>query len=194
MKLIKNKKNGFTLTETLMSLAIAAIIIISVFLIYPKVRNHSIILTETSHISQIYTAVKSLYSSTSTYSGLGTTPIISPAQIFPDDMLSHNDNLKWGINKWGGYVVVDANNVSPSNVSNSSFTIQYTDVPNDLCADLVNANQSVFYNIYVSPNVTGVPASKNQGNLVKNAGVYSLTDTVKACNQGTKASVSFLAL
>lgn len=48
----------------------------------------------------------------------------------------------WGISSWGGYVVVDANDVSPSGLAASSFTISYSDVPDSVCIKLISAVES----------------------------------------------------
>ncbi|EPK8924962.1 MULTISPECIES: type 4 pilus major pilin [Klebsiella pneumoniae complex] len=165
---------------------------------YPKVRDARYVDIEAKHIGQIYASVRNVYAGQPDYSGLATTAVAIPAQFFPDDMLKKN--IIWGISSWGGYVVVDANDVSPSGLAASSFTISYSDVPDSVCIRLITAVEGAFYNIYISNqkgiNSGGESASKNYGTLVKQNG--NNTDIALAsstCQSGGQNNrIVFLAL
>ncbi|HFI5594339.1 TPA: type 4 pilus major pilin [Raoultella planticola] len=100
----------------------------------------------------------------------------------------------------GGYVVVDANDVSPSGLAASSFTISYSDVPDSVCIRLISAVESSFYNIYVSNlkgiNGSGESAGKNYGIMVKQNGAGTdITLMTSTCNSGGQNNrIVFLAL
>lgn len=183
---------GFSMLELLLVLGIIAGLIVSAFIIYPKVKNAQYIDIESKHISQIYAAVKSTYSGKSDYAGLSTTVIARPAQFFPDDMLTNK--ITWGISAWGGYVVVDAVSDSPSKTSNSAFAITYSDVPSDICVRLISAVQNSFYNIYVA-NKKGI-SEKNIGTLVKSNGdELDLEATANVCSaEKTNNQISFVSI
>lgn len=120
--------------ELLLVLGIVAALIVASFIGYPKVRDARYVDIEAKHIGQIHASVRNVYAGQPDYSGLATTAVAIPAQFLPDDMLSKN--ITWGISSWGGYVVVDANDISPSGLAASSFTISYSDVPDSVCIKL----------------------------------------------------------
>lgn len=160
----RRSKKGFSLLELLLVMGVIAALIASAFIAYPKVRDARYLDIEAKHIGQIIASVKSTYVGQYSYSGLATTVVAIPAQFFPEDMLKKN--ITWGVSSWGGYVVVDSNNVSPSGTSNASFTITYSDVPANICAKLIASVNNSFYNIYIY-NAKGVNGNKNAGTLVK---------------------------
>ncbi|WP_077269449.1 prepilin-type N-terminal cleavage/methylation domain-containing protein [Klebsiella pneumoniae] len=83
----KNKQ-GFSLLELLLVLGIIAALVVSAFIVYPKVRDARYVDIEAKHIGQIYASVKNVYTGQPNYSGLATTAVAMPAQFFPDDMIS----------------------------------------------------------------------------------------------------------
>lgn len=70
MKKIKSLKKGFTLFETMLTIAVAAIIMIGVFIIYEKVSTHIKIKRQIEAIIYIKNEVTHLYSSKNNYEGL----------------------------------------------------------------------------------------------------------------------------
>lgn len=193
----KNKK-GFSLLELLLVLGIIAALVVSAFVVYPKVRDARYIDIEAKHIAQIYASVKNVYTGQPNYSGLSTTTLAMPTQFFPEDMLSKK--ITWAISSWGGYVVVDSNKVSPSGGTDSSFTISYSDVPDSVCIRLITAVEGAFFNIYISNqkgiNSGGESASKNYGTLVKqNGNNTDIALAASTCQSGGQNNrVVFLAL
>ncbi|EMY6875388.1 prepilin-type N-terminal cleavage/methylation domain-containing protein [Escherichia coli] len=188
----KNKK-GFSLLELLLVLGVIAALVVSAFIVYPKVRDARYVDIEAKHIGQIYASVKTVYTGQPNYSGLSTTAVAMPAQFFPDDMIS--EKTTWAISSWGGYVVVDSNNVSPSGGTASSFTISYSDVPESVCVRLISAVESSFYNIYLSKH-KGINNDKNSGALVKeNGNSTDIALAASTCQSGGQNNqVVFLAL
>lgn len=192
MKYIKRKK-GYSLLELLLVLGIVASLVVSAFIIYPKIKYAEYVSRESKNIGVILSSVYSLYNGKPTYTGLSTTQLVRPALIFPDDMIVESDSISWGRSKWSGYVTVDSNNVSPTGRADSSFTIAYSDVPSEVCTKLISAVQGHFYNIYVS-NTIGI-GSKNIGTLVKNKGeALDMDLTAKTCQNFERNQVVFLAL
>lgn len=179
-------------------LGIIAATVVSAFIVYPKVRDARYVDIEAKHIGQIYASVKNVYTGQPNYSGLATTAVAMPAQFFPDDMISKK--ITWAISSWGGYVVVDANDVSPSGLAASSFVISYSDVPDSVCIRLITAVEDAFYNIYISNqkgvNSSSESASKNYGTLVKeNGNSTDIALAASTCQSGGQNNrVVFLAL
>ena len=148
MKKIKNlkKKNGFSLIELLLVLGIIAALAITAFMIYPKVSASNNAQTEATNINTIKASVTSLYSSSPDYTGLDTEVGIK-SKIFPDTMINTAGTA--AVNTFKGQVTLGTSKESPSNATDSSFTITYEDVPSAECVKLVSAVASNFYKITV---------------------------------------------
>ena len=130
--LIRNKKHkGFSLLELLLVLGIIAALIVSAFIIYPKVMSHVRINNELKNISTVLHGVKTLYQGKSDFSGL-TSNVIIDAKIAPDNMLQKNyTTLK---NAWGGNFAIG---VSGSTVYNG-VVITTSGIPPEDCLRLTN--------------------------------------------------------
>ena len=87
MTLLKNRKSkkGFSLLELLLVMGIIAALIVAAFIVYPKVQASQRSQAESNNIATIQAGVKSLYSSTSNYTGL-TTSVAIQSKIFPDNI------------------------------------------------------------------------------------------------------------
>ncbi|MBN3146279.1 prepilin-type N-terminal cleavage/methylation domain-containing protein [Pectobacterium brasiliense] len=87
--LLKNRKyrKGFSLLELLLVLGIVAGLVVSAFIVYPKVQAAQRVEMESKNIAAIQAGVKALYASAPDYSGLNNTVALN-ASIFPDSMLS----------------------------------------------------------------------------------------------------------
>ena len=171
LTLIKNRKNkGFSLLEILLVLAIAAALVIGAFIVYPKVQAGARADAESKNISTIVAGIKSLYTSSSTYTGL-TNAVAANAKIFPDNML--NGSSTTPINAWKGDVTVAAAATGPSSTAGSSFTITYTAVPAAECAKIVSGLAGTFYTVSVGSTA------------VKTAdGTLNVAAMTTACNSG----------
>lgn len=171
LTLIKNRKaKGFSLLEILLVLAVAAAFVIGAFLLLPKAQSGTRADTESKNISTIVAGVKSLYTSSSTYTGL-TNTVASNAKIFPDNML--NGSSVDPLNAWKGTLTVAAAATGPSATAGSSFTITDTAVPASECTKIVTGISGSFYTVQVGSTV------------VKSAGGTLDTATVAtACNAG----------
>ena len=170
LKLIKRRQNGFSLLEILLVLAIAAALVIGAFIVYPKVQAAARADAESKNISTIVAGVKSLYTSSSTYTGL-TNEVAINAKIYPDNMI--NGTSTTPINAWKGEVTIAAADTGSSGVEGSSFTITYKSVPAIECAKIVSSTAGNFYIMKVNDNV--VKASD---------GVLDIAATAEKCNAG----------
>lgn len=170
----KNKKQkGFTLTEVLLVLGIGAMILISVFLVYPKVSAKLRADQETHNVNLIIAGVKVLYSSTPYYTGLSTSVAVS-GNVFPDNTLAGSSTTP--TNSWKGAYSLTPGNDGPSGVSNSSFTLTDPNIPTEECVNIVTELHSDFYKVKVGDTL--VKGSDNS---------YDPANVVTACN-GSKNS------
>lgn len=132
---LKGLKKGFTLTEVMLCLAIAAIIIITIFMAYPKIKASQYIDQESRNIASIKAGVRSLYTTKPSYSGL-SNKVAAYAEIIPSSMIQSNTSYSLK-SAWGGTVTIYSSDYGITKSPDSSFTIIYTNVPADVCAKLV---------------------------------------------------------
>lgn len=171
LTLIKNRKaKGFSLLEIILVLAVAAGFIIGVFMLLSKTQAGSRADTESKNLSTIVAGVKSLYTSSSTYTGL-TNTVAANAKIFPDTML--NGSSVDPLNAWKGSVTLAAAATGPSATAGSSFTITDTAVPANECTKIVSGMAGSFYIVQVGSTVVK-PAG----------GVVDIPSATTACNAG----------
>lgn len=128
MKLIKNKKNslGFTLTEILLVLVIAAAIVISAFIIYPKVRNHNNANTLFTEIALIRGAVQEMYAGRPNYNGLSNQVLIDSGAL-PKTMIRNYQIYS----QTGSPISVMA-------IWDDSYLIQISNLSNVACIKIVS--------------------------------------------------------
>jgi len=128
-----NKLKGFTLTEILLVLVIAAAIVISAFIIYPKVKASDEIKKETYNITTIFNGSKSIFSSKADYSGWDLI-VLDQADALPKDMIIKMNEYRsaWGLPIRGSMYQ------DPSTSKYTGFTLIYQ-VPTDHCTKFVSA-------------------------------------------------------
>lgn len=131
--IIKNKK-GFSLLELLLVLAIIAALVVSAFIIFPKIKISQEVSSETKNLSALRSGLSSLYQSTTIPNNIEMNQIAINANIVPDNMLEKDtNNIK---NIWGGdvylgsYYAVEGYPI---------LVIQYNHVPVDACIKFVMA-------------------------------------------------------
>ncbi|WP_426596335.1 type 4 pilus major pilin [Pectobacterium brasiliense] len=167
MALLKNRKyrKGFSLLELLLVLGIIAALIVSVFIIYPKIQAAQRVEAEVKNIAAIQAGVQSVYASTTSYSGLFNAPMIR-ANIFPDNMIKRSGFTSRIVNSWGGYVDLSSADTGPSGTPGSVFTIIYQGVPSAECSRLISATAASFYIIQVgSVTVKNIDGAISTGNV-----------------------------
>lgn len=170
----KDKKGkGFSLLELLLVLGVIAALIVGAFIVYPKVRNSQSIDAEAKNIATIRSGILALYASQATISGGLNNSIAIQAQIFPDNMLVKNGSaVSKVVNSFGGDVIL----VTGLWYGKTVATLQYNNVPTELCTKLITA---------VGSNMFLVTAGGYWA-LNENVGVpYSVANVSKACGQIT---------
>lgn len=170
IKNIRNKK-GFTLTEVLLTLGVAALIIISIFMIYPKVMSKVKVDREVKNITNIAANIESLYSSAPDYQGI-TTLSVWQAKGFPEGMTYPVKN------SWGGDISIYDGGSGAYDI----YYIAYKNIPSEECSKIAIALMKNF-----------------KTTLINNTQVYNDVDTgspiasiAAACNAGLNSnSISF---
>lgn len=182
-KIIKQNKKGFTLTEVLLVLALAATIIILIFMAYPKAKSAISVDRESKNISTILSGVKSMYASTSSFTGL-TNNVALKAEIIPNNMIKKSTSVITTVkNSWSGVVVIQSDSTGPSGKAGSSFTITYNTVPTISCSKLVASVASYFYTV----SINGVVVKPNNG-------VLDITETSKQCASNYTSNIIFTSI
>lgn len=120
-------KKGFSLLEILLVLAIAAAIIISAFVIYPKIRSHNNIMNEIRNIGTAVAGTKQLYAGKANYEGLNAVLLIN-AGVLPESLLVQG---AWVRNSWNGLMSFSNGNGYAGN--NSTIQIQNSGVAASDC-------------------------------------------------------------
>ncbi|HID4134371.1 TPA: type 4 pilus major pilin [Pluralibacter gergoviae] len=182
----KKSNHGFSLLELLLVLGIIAALIVAAFIVYPKVQASQRAQAESNNIATIQTAVKELYASASSFTGLDNTVAVR-AKIFLDNMLSGSGTSATPINVFKGKVTVGSSNWGPSETAGSSFTIIYESVPAAECIKIIAAVGGNFYTV-------GVGSTGN----VKAAGeVLNISKAVEKCKTivtGSTFSLVFISI
>lgn len=185
-QLNNNKSNhGFSLLELLLVLGIIAALIVAAFIVYPKVQASQRAQAESNNIATIQTAIKALYSSASSFTGLDNTVAVR-AKIFPDNMLSGSGSSATPINVFKGKVTVGQSSWGPSQTGGSSFTISYENVPTAECIRIITAVGGNFYTV-------GVGATGNvkaAGEVLDVAKAASMCRTIVTGSSSTLVFVS----
>lgn len=105
-KNFKRTQKGFSLLELLLVMGIVAALIVSAFIIYPKVMSHVRVNNELKNISTILTGIRTLYQGKSDFESFGT-PILVQSKIAPDNMLQAGNTVMLR-NSWEGYFSMGA--------------------------------------------------------------------------------------
>lgn len=139
---VKDKK-GFSLLELLLVLAIIAALIVSAFIIFPKIKISQEVSSESKNISALRSGLASLYQSTQIPNNIEMNQIAINADVVPYNMLDGTTNKIRNV--WGGDVYVGSYYMVQGS---PILVIQYNHVPADACAKLVmrtafNAEQVV---------------------------------------------------
>lgn len=159
----KRIKRGFTLTEVLLAIGISALIIITIFIAYPRAVASKNARAETSNISTIRAGISSMFAgvpieSQTTSSNMNT--VFVKAGIVPDDMIvnSSSGSLE---NIWGGDVYLGTTAIN----GRKSFAIQYNFVPVEECVKMVTAAAPFFDQIIIAAKF-----SSNTGGIMSGGG------------------------
>ncbi|MBE5204363.1 prepilin-type N-terminal cleavage/methylation domain-containing protein [Pectobacterium sp. FL60-S17] len=184
MVLLKNRKyrKGFSLLELILVLGVIAGLIVSAFIVYPKVQAAQRVEAEVKNIAAIQAGVQSVYASTNSYSGVVNGSMYK-AGVFPDNMVKRFALWFYIVNSWRGNVVLASDDTGPAGTPGSAFTITYNGVPAAECARLISATAANFYIIQVG-SIT-----------VKNAdGNINTGDVSEACSASENNILIFTSL
>jgi len=176
---ILRKKKGFTLTEVLLVLGLAAIIIITTLMMYPKISANMRASKEAHNITIIGAGVKVLYNSSPYYTGLDTDVAVK-GNVFPDSILEGTS--KTPMNVWRGVIELAPGNDGPSGATDSSFSITDPNIPALECIHLVTEVNSNFYQVKIN------------GTTVKSPSInFDPAIITQACNSPNNNSVVFIS-
>jgi type II secretory pathway pseudopilin PulG len=147
----RSREAGITLLEVVLSLMIAAAVIISAVMFFVNARGGASANDAIRQVQSISSAVSSLYGTRADFDGLTTENAIA-AGIFPDSMVSGTRV----INGWGGDVTVETNSTD-----STSFDLTFEGVPGDACIRLVSSTGSgnSIRSIKVGASSVSLPAS-----------------------------------
>lgn len=126
------KSLGITLIETLLALAVGAVVVIGAIAFYISATSDNQQTAANRQLQAIVGNVRTLYSGQSTYAGLTNTLAIS-ARAVPAEMVNGTGGLT---NPWKGVVTLGAS------ATGDFFTIQYAGVPKDACVKTLSMNNS----------------------------------------------------
>ena len=133
---IHNRKGvrGIGLIELLIAVGIIGGILLVVLQMGGNMRQDSTVRNENSLLNTIAENVRTLYGSSSNYSGL-TQTVARNARIFPGSM----DDGTAVFNTWNGSVDVAAATDTNGN-NNRAFTVTWGDVPESACSKMATAS------------------------------------------------------
>lgn len=137
---MKKIKKGFTLTEVLLVLGIAAIIIIIIFLTLPKVIASSKASQDAKNVVFLQSAIRGIYNGQASYSGV-STDVLLKAKVVPDNMIANPEQGSGSdiINAFSGKVYIG--------IVTNGFSIALANIPPDACVKIVTAAASSFYQV-----------------------------------------------
>lgn len=167
---IRNKK-GFSLLEILLTLGIIAALIISAFIIYPKIQSSQRAEMEAKNIATIISGVRSLYAGKQNFAGLNNTVAIN-ADIIPVSMVPVGSTSTI-TNQFKGNVRLYVSNFGIEGVANSSFTLIYSNIPAEECIKILTS---------VTGDMGGVSINANRVKEIDEP--INREDITKYCSEG----------
>lgn len=175
-------KKGFTMVETLLVMGLAAIIIIAIFMIYPKVQSYIKVNQETRNIHILASGIRTLYASKTSYSGVANQSI-TDAGIVPDSMLlPANSGMGKGYiyNSWKGQVILSTSNKKNATSVGTLYHIAYYNVPDADCVKLITSVSRGFY--WIISNGTTIVGPDNE---------FNPSSLGSACSANNKNYITF---
>tara|TARA_B100002019_G_C21269523_1_gene601359 strand:- start:803 stop:1447 length:645 start_codon:yes stop_codon:yes gene_type:complete len=143
-KINQNKKQGVTLVEVLIVLAIAAVIIAGALVLYGNLQRNSAVNEETTNLSAMFQNIDNFFRRGST--GALTNVEALTAGFIPGGMLVTDETAVDGIeNSFGGRVIINGQAATPTtSLTNAkAFEVAYTRVPQEACVNLVQGQARV---------------------------------------------------
>lgn len=154
----RSKQKGLTLIELAIVIAIVAIIIFGVFLLFSRVQTSRIATDEAQNLNMMMADVRSKFGTQGSFNGITPTVMINLGLV-PRTMINGN-NIR---NGWNTNVTVAAVNLSGTAGDGVEFTYQ---VPREACADFVTSASGAASRITVGGTVVkNVTAGQNTVNV-----------------------------
>lgn len=164
------KQKGFTLTEILLVLVIAAAIVISAFIIYPKVQVSQRVNQDSTNIAALIGGIKGMYGSNANYTGLTTQSVID-AKVAPESMVK-NSKLFLSNNK---EITISQNTSSTSGYLYNYFVIMMNNFPPEDCARIAPI---IFKNGFIL-RINSDQVSRDAAQPTE----FNVGEAIKSCNQ-----------
>lgn len=190
MKAIQNNK-GFSLTEILLVIGIAATVIIATFIAYRVAFSSSNVNSEVKIAGQIAQDITEMYAMAPNYGGIDTDSVIQnglvPSERVPGGYSTGNKIIHNLSSDGEGVIEVDS--VTDSNSTNNSgqyLRIQFTNVPSKECIDLSKQSSQYFDIIYIGSGSSGGDEVKEQGEEL------DISSLVEECNNRNDNVVSLI--
>lgn len=128
----RKSHRGLTLLELLLAIAGSVVLIITAIMLYMQAVSGNKVSEAFQQVQSVVAGVRSLYSGVSGYGNDDFTETAVSARLFQNKWLEGDTP----INPWGGEVVLEG--------QGRTFTITYSDVPQDACAQLISMNSTGF--------------------------------------------------
>lgn len=174
----RTKRNGFSLVELLLVLAIIAALSVTAFIIYVKVSDNMRVAKEIFNITNARASIVSMYKSAPSYEGINSLPEETLRMIFNSTMFK-SGGMGQPFNTYGGQVAVVP--VSIGSNMNAGFMLSSPMVPNDDCIKIVSGLKGSFMGI----DVNGETLKEKSSDIVSNNAIIS------ACSRNDSNVIGF---
>lgn len=161
-----NKQLGASLLEAIAFIAISAIVIYGAVALIKSSFSGTNTNEAVSELSTIRTGAKSLFSGSGGYGSGNLNSVLINAQVFPSTMAVSGSTVT---NPWNGSVVVTG--------ASQQFTINYPNVPQDVCVKTVTGSGSGWDGLTVNGAAVALPANPNTANTACSASSNTLLYT-----------------
>ncbi|MGE4352086.1 MAG: type 4 pilus major pilin [Bdellovibrionales bacterium] len=175
------KQRGFTLTEAAIVLGIMGLILGAIWVAAAAVYNNLRVTTTSNQLLQVVQSIRSMHATQQTVDSGINSLLVAKAGGIPKDMITYTNEIPSAVRDvWGGDVTIAATTYS---VTNDAFYVQFDDVPQGPCSDLLVRNTG-------SGRDSGLVGAGNAASTSTNFPV-GLSTAVAACSNATKNSVVF---
>ena len=137
------KQAGMTLTESLLVLAVGALVAVLAYGGYRMATTQVNSSSQVKGLVQMVGGIKRIFNASGNYNGI-TTPIVVNAGIVPDDFRKTTGATGTITNSWGGTITVAPTKLAAAapipaygTADNQGFAIVINGIPADSCMDIV---------------------------------------------------------
>lgn len=169
--ILKNNKKGFSLLELLLVLGIIAALIVSAFIIYPKVQLAQKTDQDLRDITTITNGIKELYASKANYEGLTAQAVID-SKIAPDYMIKGNKVYLTNSKE----ITFSENHSNTSGYLYTYFVLMMKNFPDDECARIA---PMIFKNAFIL-RINSQQVSRDASSPTE----FNVADAISYCNGG----------